>query len=164
MSWFDFAVIAVVGFSILLGAWRGLVREVLALAGWVLAFVLALLFAGDLAGLLPESFANLAIRTALAAVLIFVVVLLAAGFGGMLLSRAFKAAGLGVTDRALGGVFGFARGGLIALAVVLAAGFTTLPKEPFWREATLTGPLETAVVAMKPILPRSWADKVKYER
>ena len=49
MSWFDFAVVAVVGFSILLGAWRGLVREVFSLAGWVIAFVLALLFAGDLA-------------------------------------------------------------------------------------------------------------------
>jgi membrane protein required for colicin V production len=48
--------------------------------------------------------------------------------------------------------------------VVLAAGFTTLPKEPFWREAALSRPLETAVVAMKPYLPRSWAEKVRYER
>jgi membrane protein required for colicin V production len=164
MSWFDFAVITVVGFSILLGAWRGLVREVFSLAGWVVAFVLALLFSGDLAALLPASFANQSVRTALAAIVIFVVVLLTAGFGGMLLARAFRAAGLGVTDRALGGVFGFARGGLITLAVVLLAGFTTLPKEPFWREAALTGPLETAVVAMKPFLPRSWADKIRYER
>jgi len=164
MSWFDFAVIAVVGFSILLGAWRGLVREVFSLTGWVIAFILALLFAGDLAGLLPESFANQAARTALAAIVIFVVVLLTAGFSGMLLAKAFRAAGLGVTDRALGGMFGFARGGLITLAVVLAAGFTTLPKERFWREAAFSRPLETAVVAMKPLLPRSWADKVKYER
>ncbi len=164
MSWFDFAVIAVVGFSILLGAWRGLVREVFSLTGWLIAFILALLFAGDLANLLPTSFANQSIRTALAAIVIFVVVLLVAGFGGMLLARAFRAAGLGVTDRALGGVFGFARGGLITLAAVLAAGFTTLPKEPFWREAALSRPLETAVVAMKPYLPRSWAENVRYER
>lgn len=164
MSWFDFAVIAVVGFSILLGAWRGLVREVFSLAGWVVAFVLALFFANDLAGLLPAGFANQAVRTALAAIFIFVVVLLTAGLSGMLLARAFRAAGLGATDRALGGVFGFARGSLITLAVVLVAGFTTLPREPFWREAALAGPLETAVVAMKPYLPRSWAEKVKYER
>jgi len=164
MSWFDFAVIAVVGFSILLGAWRGLVREVFSLTGWVIAFILALVFAGDLGSLLPESFANQAVRTALAAVLIFVIVLLAAGFSGMLLAKAFRAAGLGVTDRALGGVFGFARGSLITLGVVLVAGFTTLPKERFWREAAFSRPLETAVVAMKPLLPRSWADKVKYER
>jgi membrane protein required for colicin V production len=164
MSWFDFAVIAVVGFSILLGAWRGLVREMFSLVGWVVAFVLALLFSGDLAGLLPKTFANQSVRTALAAIFIFVVVLLTAGLSGMLLAKAFRAAGLGVTDRALGGIFGLARGSLIMLAVVLAAGFTTLPKEPFWREAALTGPLETAVVAMKPYLPRAWADKVKYER
>lgn len=164
MSWFDFAVIVVVGLSILLGAWRGLVREVFSLAGWVVAFVLALLFAADLAGLLPKSFANQSVRTALAAIFIFVVVLLSAGLSGKLLARAFRAAGLGVTDRALGGVFGLARGTLITLAAVLVAGFTTLPKEPFWREAALTRPLETAVVAMKPYLPRSWANRVKYER
>ncbi|MCZ7565101.1 MAG: CvpA family protein [Burkholderiales bacterium] len=103
-------------------------------------------------------------RAIVAAVMIFVLVLLVAGFGGIMLSRLFRAAGLGVTDRALGGMFGLARGTLITLGVVLGAGFTTLPKEPFWRDAALAGPLETAVVAMKPYLPRSWADRVKYER
>ena len=33
MTWFDYALIAVVGLSALIGIWRGLVREVFALAG-----------------------------------------------------------------------------------------------------------------------------------
>ncbi|MCC6611114.1 MAG: CvpA family protein [Burkholderiales bacterium] len=164
MTWFDYGVLIVVGLSIVLGAWRGLMREALSLAGWVLAAVLAMWFAHDLARVLPASLASIQVRMILAAAVIFVVVLLAAGFGGIMLAKLFRAAGLGVTDRALGGVFGFARGALITLAVVLIAGFTTLPKAPFWRQAVLTGPLETAVVAMKPYLPRRWADRVKYER
>lgn len=164
MTWFDYGVLIVVGVSILLGAWRGLMREMLALAGWVLAVVLAMWFAYDLARLLPASLAPLDVRAVVAAVVVFILVLLAAGFGGIMLAKLFRAAGLGVTDRALGGMFGFARGTLITLGVVLGAGFTTLPKEPFWRDAALAGPLETAVVAMKPYLPRSWADRVKYER
>jgi membrane protein required for colicin V production len=47
---------------------------------------------------------------------------------------------------------------------VLAAGMTTLPREPVWREAALTGPLETAVIAAKPYLPRAVADRVKFDR
>jgi membrane protein required for colicin V production len=164
MTWFDYGVLIVVGLSILLGAWRGLMREMLSLAGWVLAAVLAMLFAYDAGRALPASLGPIQVRMVVAAVVIFIVVLLAAGFGGIMLAKLFRAAGLGVTDRALGGVFGFARGALITFAVVLAAGFTALPKEPFWRDAALTGPLETVVVAMKPYLPRPWADRVKYER
>jgi membrane protein required for colicin V production len=50
------------------------------------------------------------------------------------------------------------------LIVVGAAGLTTLPREPFWREATLSGPLETAVVALKPYLPAPLAARVRYDR
>ena len=53
MTWFDYALIAVVGLSALVGIWRGLVREVFALAGWIAAIVVAMLFAGDAAQLMP---------------------------------------------------------------------------------------------------------------
>jgi membrane protein required for colicin V production len=48
--------------------------------------------------------------------------------------------------------------------VVAAAGLTGLPREPFWREATLSGPLETTVVALKPYLPAPLAARVRYDR
>jgi membrane protein required for colicin V production len=99
-----------------------------------------------------------------AGAVIFVVVLIAFGIAGLLLAKVFRLAGLGLADRTLGGVFGFARGALISLIVVLAAGLTSLPREPFWREATLSGPLETAVVALKPYLPAPLAARVRYDR
>ena len=53
MNGLDFVVIGILLFSLLLGVWRGLIYEVMALLGWPLAFVLCKLFAGHLAPLLP---------------------------------------------------------------------------------------------------------------
>jgi membrane protein required for colicin V production len=95
---------------------------------------------------------------------IFLVVLIVSGIAGLLVAKALRLAGLGLADRTLGALFGFARGALIALIVVAAAGLTGLPREPFWREATLSGPLETTVVALKPYLPAPLAARVRYDR
>ncbi len=164
MTWFDYAVIAVLAVSVLIGVWRGFVREVFALGGWVAAFVAAMLFAGEAGKLLPASSATPFVRSAAAGVVIFVVVLIACSIAGILLAKVFRVAGLGLADRTLGGVFGFARGALISVLSVLAAGLTALPREPFWREAALSGPLETSVVALKPYLPAPLAARVRYDR
>ena len=55
MTWIDYAVFGVMGLSIGWGIWRGLVREVISLAGWVIAFLAANLFAAPLAETLPAS-------------------------------------------------------------------------------------------------------------
>jgi len=164
MTWFDYAVIAVLAVSVLIGLWRGFVREVFALVGWAAALVAALLFAGEAGAFLPAAWGTPFARSVGAGIVIFLVVLIACGFAGMLLARVVRAAGLGLADRTFGGVFGFARGALICLLGVLAAGLTALPKEAFWREATLSGPLETTVVALKPYLPAPLAARVRYDR
>ena len=46
MTWLDYAVIGVFAASLVVGAWRGLVREVLSILGWVIAFLAANLLAG----------------------------------------------------------------------------------------------------------------------
>jgi membrane protein required for colicin V production len=164
MTWLDYALLAVVGLSALVGIWRGLVREVFALAGWVAAIAVAMLFAGEAAKLIPSGFATPLVRTVIAFTLLFVVILATVSIAGLLFTKAARAVGLGLADRTLGGVFGFARGALILLVLALAAGLTAVPKEPFWREAKLAAPLETAAIAVKPYLPPALADKVRYER
>ena len=164
MTWFDYALIAVVGLSALIGIWRGLVREVFALAGWVAAIVVALAFAGEVARLIPPGFAAPPVRTVIAFTVLFIVILVVVSIAGLLFTKAVRAVGLGLANRTLGGVFGFARGALILLVIALAAGLTAVPKEPFWREAKLAPPLETAAIAVKPYLPPALADKVRYGR
>jgi membrane protein required for colicin V production len=116
------------------------------------------------AKLIPSGFATPLVRTVIAFTLLFVVILVTVSIAGLLFTKAARAVGLGLADRTLGGVFGFARGALILLVLALAAGLTAVPKEPFWREAKLAAPLETAAIAVKPYLPPALADKVRYER
>jgi membrane protein required for colicin V production len=72
------------------------------------------------------------------------------------------AAGLGVLDRFLGGVFGALQGIAILLALVVAGGLTSLPQQPWWRDAVSAPPLETAALASKPYLPPELAKRIRY--
>ncbi len=163
MTWIDYVVLAVLGLSAVLGVWRGFVREVLALVGWIAAAILAALFSAQLAGIFPADFATPLVRQLLAAVLVFVLVLIVAGLCGVFLARLLRAVGLGALDRALGGVFGVARGALIVLVAVLLLGLTELPRHPDWQQARLRGPLETAAIAVKPYLPQAIAARIRYD-
>ena len=161
MTWFDYGVLSVLGLSLLLGALRGLMREIVSLAGWIAAFVLATAFSGIVAVQMPESLGPL-LSGLLAFLLIFVGVLVLSGVVGLVLSLLVRAAGLGFLDRLLGAAFGIVRGMAIVLLAVLLAGLTPLPHEPFWRQAVLSGPFETVALALKPYLPEGVAQRLKY--
>jgi membrane protein required for colicin V production len=161
MTWFDYGVITIVGLSVLLALLRGVIREITALAGWAAALILSGLFAQELAQWLPASLSHM-LRAVIAYLAIFLGVLLLSGVAGLLLSKLFRAAGLGLTDRAVGALFGFLRGAVIVFVGVMFAGLTSLPKEPFWRDAAFSGPVETAVLAARPALPKDLAQRIRY--
>jgi membrane protein required for colicin V production len=162
MTVFDYAVLAVISASVLVGLWRGVVSEILALAAWIVAFLVARVVAADVAGLLAGQIAEPGMRLALAYVLVFVSVLLVFAIARMLISLFLKAVGLGLLDRLLGAGFGVLRGILVVLAAVLVAGMTTLPKAGWWRDAMLAPPLETVIIAAKPWLPADAAKRIRY--
>ena len=162
MSALDLAAIGVIVGSVGWGIWRGFTREVMSLAGWVLAFLAANAVADPLGDRLPASMASPEVRVLIAFVVVFVLVLIAATLVGMGLSKFLKAAGLSGVDRTLGGVFGLARGVVILLAFAIVAGFTSMPRQPFWNEAVSAGMLERTVVQLKPWLPPALAGRLKY--
>ncbi len=162
MTVFDYAVLAIVGLSILLSVIRGLVREVLALLAWVVAFVIANLFGGKLATVLPAAIPTLELRLLVGFAGIFFVVLLLMGLLAVILSKLVKSAGLSVEDRILGSMFGLMRGALIVMVLVLLAGLTSLPKEPVWRDAALSPPLETMAMMLKTWLPGDLSQRITY--
>lgn len=162
MTVFDYVVLGIVAASVLLGLWRGVVSEVLALVAWVAGFMAARTWAEPasvfFAGMVSD--ATLRYAAGFGAVLIGVLVIFAVG--RVVLSLLLRAVGLGLIDRLLGAGFGIARGVLIAFVAVLLGGMTTLPKESWWREAQLSPPLETAVIAAKPWLPDEVAKRIRY--
>ncbi|MFM9967259.1 MAG: CvpA family protein [Burkholderiales bacterium] len=161
MTWFDYGVLLILGFSLLVGVLRGVLRELVMLVGWISAFVLATTFSRQLTPLMPESLGPM-LAPLLAYVAIFVAVLIAAGFIALLLTLLAKSAGMGALNRLMGAGFGVVRGLLVVLALVLVAGFTPLPKEPFWRNALSSGAFETVIVAARPLLPDDLRKRIAY--
>ena len=115
MTAFDYAVVAILAVSVLLGLWRGVVSEILALVAWVVAFLAARAEAAEVANWLAPHVAEPALRLAAAYVLVVVGVLLVFAVLRLLLKLLLKAVGLGILDRLLGAAFGALRGVLVLL-------------------------------------------------
>ena len=111
MTTVDWVLLAVLGFSMLLGAWRGMVYEVLSVLGWAASFFAAQYFAPMVAGWLPLQSSSETVRYAAAFVLVFVAAVFAAGFLAFLLKKLIEAMGLRPVDRTMGAAFGLVRGG-----------------------------------------------------
>jgi membrane protein required for colicin V production len=163
MTLFDYAVLSIVGVSVAVSVVRGLVREVLALAAWVVAFVVANVFSGSAAEWLPAGISNPSVRVLVAFAGIFVGVLIAVSWLALGVRKVVKSAGLGAEDRLLGGVFGFARGMLIVTILVILAGLTALPRQPDWSNAVLSPPLEALAVHVKQWLPKHLSEYINYD-
>ena len=162
LTGFDYAVLVIVGLSLLIGLLRGAVKEVLSLVGWVAAFFVANMFASYLAASLTPLNNNPALQTVTAYVVLFIATLLLVTLLKIALSELIKAMGLGGLDKLLGVFVGAARGVLIVLIIVLGAGMTTLPREPFWRGAVSAAWFETLAIAVKPWLPGEIARRINF--
>lgn len=162
MTLFDFVVIAAVVISALLALARGLIREVIALAAWIAALVLAFTLAGPLADQFRSWNLSPAVLQVLAFVAIFFAVLLAGGIIAALLSGAVRAIGLGWLDRLLGGAFGVLRGVLLVLVGILVAGLTSLPKSDWWQNSAMAEPLTAAALEFRDWLPSAWAERLDF--
>jgi len=162
MTWIDYTVFGIIGVSILLSVMHGFVRELLSLASWVAAFLIAQFFAANAASILPAAIQNDSLRLLAGFLIVFLGVLLATTLLAIAVSSLIKRAGLGATDRLLGAVFGLVRGITVVAVVVLLAGLTALPSTPAWRQAMTSAPLEALANTIKVWLPADLSKHINY--
>jgi membrane protein required for colicin V production len=149
--------LGVLAFSMLLGAWRGLVYEVLSVLGWAVSFYVAQWFAPDLAARLPLQSASDPVRYAAAFVLIFIAAVFAAGLLAFLLKKLVAAVGLAPVDRVLGAAFGVLRGIILLLAATVVINMTALKASDWWVQSNGAPMLTATLKALKPVLPEQFA-------
>lgn len=150
---FDWILLALAVASLLIGAWRGLVFEVLSLLSWIVAFVLAQWFAGAAAGWLPMGDASESVRYAAGFVLVFLAAIFACHLVAALIKRLVEAVGLRPVDRVLGALFGAVRACVLVLVLGVVAQLTPLGSAEWWRQS-ISGPLiSSAVQGLRPALP-----------
>lgn len=163
MTILDYVVLGIIFVSVLVSIMRGFVREILSIAGWVIAFMVASSFAGNFEPMLPLSVTGESLRILIAFVVIFISVLIVMMLITMMLSVIIKSVGLGFTDRLLGAFFGFLRGFIVVMILVLIVGLTGLPKQSFWQQALLNRPLEEAATKVSVWLPNEISNRISYE-
>lgn len=145
MNWIDYAILAVLGLSVLVGLFRGLVSEVLALVIWAAAFWVAWLLGPTVAARLTVITLP-ALRVAAGYASCFVVVLVLGAILRYVVRRLLEGSGLSGTDRLLGMLFGFVRGALLVCVVVFLCQFTGVTREPFWQQSVLLPPFQSATI------------------
>jgi membrane protein required for colicin V production len=136
MTPLDVGLCVVVVLSAVLGLYRGLIRELLALAIWVVAFVAALLLAEEVAQMLLTGVEGRTVRYASGFTIVFVATVIAGAILQWLVARIVATTGLGGADRWLGLLFGGARG-IIAVLVALVALRPFVAEMDAWQESQL---------------------------
>jgi membrane protein required for colicin V production len=162
MIWVDYAIIAILVVSAGISVLRGFLREALSLAGWVLAFWLALTFADDVSGLFSRYVSQPSMRHGLAFFTIVVGTLVITAIVMYLVRLIIDKTEITGTDRALGIVFGIARGVVIVAILVLLAGLTAVPKDPWWRESIFLPHFQVLAVEIQSLLPPEVAVLFQY--
>jgi membrane protein required for colicin V production len=159
---FDISILVIVLLSGLLGVWRGLMSEVMAIVTWVVAVIATLLFGHSMAN--AFTVVDLAgAREFLGHVSVFILVMITGTIVQWMLAKGIKKSGLSSTDRVLGFGFGVMRGGIIVSLLALALGFTGIPQSDDWKQAHLTPTAESGAMWMRKAMPDAAAQLVQLQ-
>lgn len=156
MPTLDWVFTGVLVLSTLLGVWRGFVSELISLAAWVAAFMVAQWWALDAAKLLPLAQLGESLRYAAGFAAVFVAVLFSAALLAFVIRKLLSMAGLGALNRLLGALFGWFRGVVIVLAVAVVVGLTPLKNTQPWQSSTIAQVAQIVLTGLKPVLPTAF--------
>ncbi|MGB9428480.1 MAG: CvpA family protein [Gammaproteobacteria bacterium] len=159
MIWVDYLILVIIVVSALVSLLRGFLREIVSLITWVVGFWVALRFArqvGDFFGVIH----NPSVRVIVGFVILFVAVLIVGAIINFFIGKIMEKTGVSASDRTLGLIFGLVRGVVIVAVLVVVAGFTVLPRNPWWHESRLIPYAESVAGWMRHALPERVADEM----
>lgn len=129
----DLIVVGVMLVSALLAMVRGFTREVLSIAAWVVAAAAALLLHQHVIPFVSPYISNAMAAQFAAGGIVFIVTLIIVSFITIRISDIILDSRIGAVDRALGFVFGAARGALLAVVAFLFFAWMVPEKgQPTW--------------------------------
>jgi len=160
--WVDYILLVVIAISALLSLWRGFIMEAISLVSWIVALWVAVIFFQDLANLMADWIDTPSIRDITAFAILFVGTVLVGALVNYLAGQLVAKTGLTATDRALGMLFGIARGIVIVAVLVLLAGLTALPQDSWWQESLLLGHFQDMALWLSSFLPADITENIRF--
>ncbi len=161
MNWVDYTILGVILISALIGLGRGLIREVLSLAVWIAALGGAWLYHRDVAEMLTAQISNPSARLAVAFVLVVLGILILGAILGAILTAIVAKTRLTGLNRALGFLFGAARGVVLVSMAVFLGALTPMPDETWWKESRTIAQFRVASDWMLSLVPAEIRDQLK---
>lgn len=137
LTWLDWIFLAVLAISMMAGFTRGLIREGLGLAAWIIALLAARIFAEPVADMFSGLIDNPDGRLVLAFVLVIFVVIMLCGIVIRLVHAAVEWVGMGFFNRVAGTLFGALRGAAILVLATILISLTPLSQLQAWQDAEL---------------------------
>jgi membrane protein required for colicin V production len=160
--WIDSVIMAIVAICAVTGIVRGLLGEMLSLAGRLIAIGTGLMFNQEFSMLLAISVTNPAVKIALSFTDLAVITLLMTNTINALLLEGSINNPLGFFNRFWAMILGSLHGVLIIAILVLLAGLSPLPSETWWKDALLIPPFQSLAVFIKESIPTEIAAYINY--
>lgn len=148
--------------SALIGLSRGFVKEALSLGTWVVSIWVAVRFSQASSVFLIDYIEAPSVRIAAAFVALLLITLIIGALISYLVSQLIDKTGLSGTDRFAGLLFGITRGVVVMAVLVLFAGLTPLPQDPWWVESALIGPFQELSVWLREQIPEGISEYFSY--
>lgn len=152
-GWVDITLATVLLASMVVGLVRGLVFEVLSLAGWIVAYMAAQWLAPEAAPHVGVGSPGSPLNIGVAFLIVFVVVLLAWSLCARLVKLLVHATPLSLPDRVLGAGFGALRGLVVLLVLATLVAMTPAVRSAAWQGSQGAGWLELVLAQLRPMLP-----------
>jgi membrane protein required for colicin V production len=156
---FDWILIAILAISTIAALRRGLIRTVFGMLGVIAGILIASWNYEEVARTLDAWITNRATASVVAFLLLVVAVSLAASLLAGLIRKTVKTFGLGLVDTLLGGCFGFIRGGLAGVALVI--GITAfMPRSEWVAQSKLTPYFLAGAHAVSFVVPADLKERI----
>lgn len=157
LIWVDYLILGIIGLSALVGIWRGMLREALSLVSWCMAFLLAVLFADQAVVRLTPYIDVPSVRAVLAFGGVFLAALFSGGLLNILIAVLVRRTPLGLLDRFIATLFGGVRGVAVVVVLVLLAGLTPAPTDPWWQQSVLLPHFQASALWLRALMPAEFA-------
>ena len=154
MPFADILIAAVVIGSMVVGYFRGFVKEAISIASLLIAVWAALQFGWEAGGMSADWLPDPDLQMWFGRLIVFVVVVAAGSLVGWGLSRLVSKSLLGVTDKAFGLVFGFCRGVVLIAICVMAGQFAGLHFEDWWQDSLFMPAIEEVADWIRIMAPK----------
>ncbi len=159
----DFILIGLIGLSIVIGIFRGFIRESISLISWISAIILAIAFANPLS--VYMTFTDVAFIKMLSAFLIiFVSVIFVGAIFNLIIGSLVRKTPFSMPDRILGSLFGLARGVVFITVAVLIASLTPFPEETWWKQSYMLTQFQKLAVQCQALLPEEQAKLFQFTK